>query len=227
MGPERQLRVAHRRARVVVALLALVCLLDGALEEANAAQDGLRSADVMAGLLFFVRSVASTVCGVAFLAWIASLRQAAWPLGVLPGRNAWSHAFWGFVIPIASFWMPYIAFRAVDRSLDPEKLPPAPPRANAGEHALGYREAARMTPRGQRVPRPPIEIWWVLNTARFFTPFVGGSVGPLRDLWWLGAAVDCAAAVAAAIVVLRIDARLAERARRLGDLPAGQAVAPS
>jgi hypothetical protein len=215
MARNGQVKTAHRRACLAVALLAAVCLFDG-MHEVDAA---LRPVSLFPWptALFVGSAAVVDACGVAFLLWVAAVRRAAASLDAEPGVTAARQAIWGFIIPIASLWWPYVGLRDFDRAIDPDHVPDAPPRPNSGAHTLGYRDGASApVARRVRFPRPPLEVWWALYVARFSVAcFVGVATG----LWGLKYAVDCAAAIAAALVVLRIDARLGERARRIAALP--------
>ena len=219
-----RVKTAHRRACLAVALLAAVCLFDG-MNEVDATL-GRVSLSPWPMAFFFASGAIVDACGVAFLLWVVAVRRAAASLDAEPGVVAARRAIWGFIIPIASLWWPYVGLRDFDRAIDPERVPDAPPRPNPAAHALGYRDGAS-APVAHRVrfPRPPLEVWWALYVARFSVAcFVGVATG----LWGLKYAVDCAAAIAAALVVLRIDARLGERARRIAALssaPSGYGVA--
>ena len=212
-----QVKTAHQRACLAVALLAAVCLLDG-MQEVDATLRPFCPSRWPTGALFLGSGAIVDACGVVFLLWVAAVRRAAASLDAEPGAAAARKAIWGFIIPIASLWWPYVGLRDFDRAIDPEHVPDAPPQPNLGAHTLGYRDGAS-APVDTRVrsPRPPLEVWWALYVARFF---VGCFVGVATGLWGLRYAVDCAAAIAAALVVLRIDARLGDRARRIAALSA-------
>ena len=174
----------------------------------------------------FASTVLGLVAGLAFFAWIVAFRRAASALDASPGRDAARHVILGFILPIVALWWPYAGLRDFDAAVDPARVPDAPPRPNPAEHALGYRDAASApVARRMKFARPPLEIWWALYLLRYlFSSTAGVAVmmvacpSALSVTWAFKYAVDCAAAIAAALVVLRMDARLGERARRCAAL---------
>jgi hypothetical protein len=220
-----QVRTAHWRSRIVVALLGLVCVFDG-MHEAEAVSGPLTFPLGPRSLLAMASTSIFYVCGVAFFAWVVAFRRAATALDAAPGRDAARHVILGFILPIVALWWPYAGLRDFDRAVDPSRVPDAPPRPNPAEHAFGYRDAAAApVARRAKFPRPPLELWWALFLTRYVLTSAIGFVA-MRTVWPESLAVtwalqngfDCAAAIAAALVVLRMDARLGERARRCAAL---------
>jgi hypothetical protein len=171
-------------------------------------------------------------CAFAFLQWVVAVHRAAVACGARPAGDALQKATVGYFAPLVSLWWPYVGLRSLDRAIDPAGLPEPPARPEPGAHALGYREGARaLLSRGTKTPPPPLGSWWSCWAAcSLAAHYLGGislvlsSLGlsstGIRPLAREIAVFSAPAAVLAILVVLRMDARLAERARRLAELAA-------
>jgi hypothetical protein len=155
-----------------------------------------------------------------FLVWVASAFRRAQSLGAKPGRTA-PTVIVGFFTPVLCFFWPYIGMRALDDAIDPELLPEPPPRPADDALAGGYRQAAaEKRPARIDAPRAPVAWWWALWVGPMVLTLVWAWTWP--HAWWpdhiepmvSGLLTDVDAALAV-LMILRIEARLAERARRL------------
>lgn len=154
-----------------------------------------------------------------FLPWLKAAYVRARVVASTPDlEDAWRNGpVVSFFIPFLNFVRPYRAVRALNEALDPERVPaPAWRVAEPREHAGSYRElAARAMPERRRVKSAPVALWWglwigrmVSGSAVSFSHTQSNLFIALHDL------VMCAAALAACVVVWRIDARLEEVVRR-------------
>jgi hypothetical protein len=159
---------------------------------------------------------------VSFLVWVWSAFGRATRLGVRPERSAVS-VILGFFVPILCFFWPYLGLRQFDEAIEPELMPEPPPRPAAIEAAPhGYREAAKEK-RAERIhaPRPPLGWWWGiwvfhLFAGLFWSWMMAPHDWPTDRLFPIGLElVSDVDAILAIVVILRIEARLRERARRL------------
>jgi hypothetical protein len=161
-------------------------------------------------------TLALLVGGLFFLPWLhVTYRRARELASTHELEEQWSRGpVVGFFIPILNFWRPYQALRALDRALDPSRVPLAPIRM--AETATTYREPAAVAiPDLRAAPSAPVYLWWTLWLLRSFGRLVVRGLGVENNiaiaLWNF---VPCAAAVMACVLVLRIAARLAEVERR-------------
>jgi hypothetical protein len=228
-GP--QLETAHGRATRAAGLLGALVAFE-AFSGAVVVLDSLVGPfsvldDVNTLLPWVLESMLWVACGVTFLLWVRGVHRAALATGARPAREALRKATVGYFIPIVGLWWPFVGLRALDRAIDPESLPEPPPRPESGAHALGYRDGARREERGTKSPSPPFGWWWGVWMITRLRPVTLGPMSTrllspghfsLLLLWpWV---FDVPAAILAIIVIRRIDARLAERARRVAQLAA-------
>lgn len=158
---------------------------------------------------------------VLFFMWVSKSFKTAESLGARPVGHTASSVILGFFTPIANLIQPYRGLRALDDAIDPTSLPQPPPRPAATDDIRGYREAAG-APEAPRVAArpPPLLAWWVLWLFGMIASLWGVAlfdsqvgVAVVYTLSSLGQAICAGLAI---LVVRRIDARLRERARRLG-----------
>jgi hypothetical protein len=161
-----------------------------------------------------VTAVLALVTIASFLTWVWSAFERASRLGARPPRSAVS-VMLSFFVPILNFFWPYLGLRQFDDAIEPERLPEPPPRpaSDAGPH--GYREAAREKGRERiRAPRPPLAWWWGIWVFLLLGWIYWGFDESPPTVIGLELLTDVDA-ILAAVVILRIEARLMERARRL------------
>jgi hypothetical protein len=171
--------------------------------------------------LQFFSAVLSVATVVTFLLWVRSAFDSARRLGVRPPRSALSIIL-GFFVPILCFFWPYLGLRQFDDAIEPELLPEPPPRPASDSAPHGYREPAKeRRPERIHAPKAPLGWWWGIwvfqMLAGLFSSWVIAPDEWLTErLYPMGlellSDVD---AILAIVVILRIEARLAERARRL------------
>lgn len=117
-------------------------------------------------------------------------------------------------------FLPYRVLGALDRTIDPTTLP-EPPEPSPEEGPMGYREPApvrRPPGRTREWKAPPLGLSWVLLLVMGSLEYFRHSFGSQASfsLTLSEYAATSAFIWAAILVVHRIDAKLDERARRLG-----------
>jgi hypothetical protein len=228
-GDGSAIAVAQGRARAASAVLGFI-----AIEQAAAFTFTLASVvgvlvpiRDMAGAMYAIASyvncmegLATIVCCVLFLRWVNAAFRAALEVDARPVRFSAIHATLCFFIPLLNLIRPYQALRALNVAVDPARLPDPPPRAQSGEHPLGYREPAAAPAVASTVPPPPLLAWWVLWLAPVVPTVLGFAV---MDSWIaarsfasMHQAINAVDALLAALVVRRITARLAAYASKSG-----------
>lgn len=181
-------------------------------------RDALERADSVIQALAVPSLLGVIVTGVLFVNWLKSTMQLARTFG---GTLAWypAQVFKSFLIPVINWVRPYQMVCAVHDALSSQGLPE--PEARPDE-AGGYRTVAA-APEPVSIPHGSVGAWWacfwVANvlgqvSANYgnatVEAFMSGSyLASLSDV------VDAVAAVLAIKVVHAVDARLAERHRRL------------
>jgi hypothetical protein len=156
----------------------------------------------------------------AFFWWIVRQYRGAKALGARPKKFSASGAITAFFLPVANLVWPFRALRDLDDAIDPMSLPARPSEGRA----MGYREnASEELPPRRVLKDPPLRAWWGLWLARpalaLLVVAAGGSAQTFFSSLLLLATASCA--LAAVLVVRRMDAKLDERARLLG---AGQPI---
>jgi hypothetical protein len=163
-------------------------------------------------ILDWIDTIARVLCCVLFLRWVSAAFRAALERGARPVRYAAIHATLGFFIPLLNFVRPYQALRALNAAVDPAGLPDPPPRPDAGEHALGYREPAAAPSGAAGVPQPPLVAWWafwlVMGTPAWLKLAAMDSWAITRLLDALAYEMTALDALLAILVVRRITGRL-------------------
>lgn len=231
LAASRELRDERSRARIASAYLVLAVaahlglLIHVALLEVRLAllpvdlQNAfLRAMDDRAGAEGALNAGTFLLGAVFFLRWFGSAFRAARAHGAaLPATLGRSGAR-AFFVPIVSLYRPYQALRSLDAAIDPNGVPEAPPRPREDDGVGGYRvqAAAHATATPQR--RAPLRTWWAFWVAPVAMYFVRLFA---LESWLLAHAGDTLAYVAnvgagvfAIVVIRRLDARLAEYARR-------------
>lgn len=211
-----------------LAALGLNVVVDGLLTVIVAAIDFVPAgmddslAD-LSGRLATLSTVGLWIGALGFLPWLKATYERA--RRVMPSaalEEEWQRGpVTGFFIPILSFVRPYQAVRVLDEAVDPELMPEAPPE-RVETNALYRDPAAMFTQPGRRVLKPaPVAIWWSLWLGRLAMQlFVSFSTPRSNMKIALQNGVVFAAAIAAFVVVWRIDERLRESERRAASLRA-------
>jgi hypothetical protein len=207
--------------RLVGVVLQTQALLQGPSAELSPVQivESVRT-DPPLDVLTFVSFALSLATVVTFLVWVASAFRRAESVGAKPRRTA-PTVIIGFFTPVLCFFWPYIGMRALDEAIEPELVPEPPPRPSDDAPAGGYRQAAvEKRPARTHAPRAPFGLWWALWVGPMVVDFVWMLTRP--HAWWTDHLVPMVSglvtdldAVLAVLVILRIEARLAERARRV------------
>lgn len=128
--------------------------------------------------------------------------------------------FLGFFVPVAFWVRPYQVVQALNLGIDPLAEPEPPP--SPLEAPEGYRGRSSTLETAPRVALPPVKLWWglwLLTSALSFCPFIVADLE--RDPIYAQLALCLARsadAIAAAVVVSRLTARIVELARRKGVL---------
>jgi hypothetical protein len=229
--PAEELQSSHDSALALRGVLSMLCALD--LVQAAAgflvASGGADSTCVYASshLAWWGSGSIGVIvgCAIGYVRWLQATSRAARHFGANPPTSSVRRAALGFVVPIVSLWWPYTGLRDLDRAIDPSLIP-APLRAAKGGHARGYRDDAGAPAfEASSIPRPPLELWWALWLFRAaLSVRLVPSVAIISVV--LLPVVDLCGALVAIEVIRRIDARLAERAFRVGvpvAAPAGEA----
>lgn len=135
-----------------------------------------------------------------------------------------ARAGWGFLLPVAQLWVPFLALAGLGRALDRERLPLEAPRA-AAEAASHYRDNAA-APLAPDVALPPVPIGaaWALWWGGWALSFVATSaharavsVADVRAALQIDLSSQLGLAAAALLfarVAVGLQARLRERAER-------------
>jgi hypothetical protein len=238
--PLCDLHALSRRTRDLVATSRWTALLAGLSALATVGQTRvIHRASFAAIDLFAVRAVdwlaLFTGAALVLASLVGLVRWALWTrdafalgasLGLRSLRTRGTSAAWSFVIPLVQLWRPFLALVELTRALDRERIPAAAPVASqeATEH---YRQNAVGAVVDDRpLPSVPIGAWWALwlggwalTRVAAFTHDGARTLVDLRtsltiDLF--AALALAAAALLAARVALGLDARLHERAERVG-----------
>jgi hypothetical protein len=227
---------AHDLAKSLVAALAILAALDlmqaaAVVLVASAGASSVRVLQIFDLVQWTNGSMFVFVgCIVCYFRWVGAVVDRGQRLGA---QFPQSSAYWattGSFLPVIGIFMPYVGIRQIDRAIDPSRVPVVP-RPSTGDDVHGYREAAvTLSPAPAGPPRPPIAIWGALWGTRLLLGY--GLNLAILDPGPAGSG-DCAvamlpivsigAALSAILVVRRIDARLAERARRVGAAHVGGA----
>jgi hypothetical protein len=183
--------------------------------------ESVQSDSMLLPLQFWVSGLLSLATVAAFVLWVWSAFGRASRLGVRPPRSALS-VILGFFVPILCFFWPYVGLSQFDEAIEPELLPEPPPRPASDSAPHRYREAAKEKgPERIHAPKAPLGWWWGiwvfhLLAVLFWSRATVPHEWPTERVFPIGLEllrdVD---AILAIIVVLRIEARLTERARRL------------
>jgi hypothetical protein len=183
--------------------------------------DSVHQDSILPPLQFWVSGLLSLATVATFLLWVWSAFGRARRLGVRPPRSALS-VILGFFVPILCFFWPYLGLRQFDDAIEPELLPEPPPRPASDSPSHGYREAAKEKgPERTHAPRAPLGWWWGIwvfqMLAGLFWSWVMAPHGwPTDRVFPIGLElVSDVDVILAIVVILRIEARLTERARRL------------
>jgi len=168
----------------------------------------------------YVETGLKLVTAICFFVWVSSAFRRAAALGARPRRFTAASVNVGFFVPILGFVRPYQGLRALDVAIDPAPLPEPPPRPAAHDETRGYREAAIAARPPSIDSRPaPLLAWWLSWLA---APFVGLLAIAAGDSTAAALAISVASlstwllcCALAALVVVRIELRLRERARKL------------
>jgi hypothetical protein len=199
---------------VAAALLGMACLIVALLDLAYLIGVGgvptPERADAMnerASLLANLGWLAFVVGTGAFTRWNTACLRAASLSGSRPRPAA------GFAL-----FRPYTQLRALDESLDPDRVD-VPPRPDASGNVDGYRAAAAEKLAPSRVGPAPLLAWWLLWLACtgiiVYRWMATVSWMTAKELDSLASAANVGAMVLAGIIVLRMTRRLAERTRRM------------
>lgn len=228
---------AQKRARLTVGALAVTIGLHvyqsvvsgwqlslvGGVASGQTSQSSLELSDTLFQLGALAQVAVLLVTGVLFLMWLAKTVGATRAMITLPLRWTPSQAVWGFFIPFVNFTRPYHVARDVHDRLDPEGVPEPAPRPRP-DKASGYRSVpVERAPLPAALPPASIGLWWGLYIGGGIIERLAGQVHgqsveaftSARKGSILSDVVEIAGALLAIRVVRAIDARLAERHRRL------------
>ncbi|HEY1955817.1 MAG TPA: DUF4328 domain-containing protein [Polyangiaceae bacterium] len=197
--------VARSRARwAIYALVATAACRVFVLAGHEIAEPSVVAVGAFAELALLV------LTAVAFLRWLAHTISLASAMSPTPLAWSASSAVWTFFTPIAGLWRPYQVIRDLHAVLAPSGVPePAPQPVLDGSG--GYRNVPMKSPPPPRaLPHVSIGAWWGAFLA---TRLLGRVDTPAMDL--LTTVLTVASAALAVFVVRAIDARFAERYRRL------------
>jgi hypothetical protein len=232
-----EVATARKRARFTIAALALTAglaaymslvsvwqigLLDDAARGVRS-QPMLELSDTMFELGSLAQLVVLLATGVGFLMWLAKTVAATRAMTTIALGWTPSQAVWGFFIPFVNFVRPYRVVRDVHDRLDPEGVPEPAPRPRP-DKAADYRNVPiERAPLPAPLPHASIRLWWGLYIVGSFLERAesrptGESIEALlfaRKLGTVSSLVEIAGALLAIKVVRALDARLAERHRRL------------
>jgi hypothetical protein len=186
----------------------------------------VRMADWLALFTGAALVLASIVGVIRWALWTRDAFALGSSLGLRSLRTRGASAAWSFVIPLVQLWRPFLVLVELTRALDRERIPAGAPVASqeATEH---YRQNAVGAAVDDRpLPSVPIGAWWALwlggwalTRVAAFTHDGARTLVDLRtsltiDLF--AALALAAAALLAARVAVGLDARLRERAARVG-----------
>lgn len=168
------------------------------------------------------QAAAYLIGAVPFMLWLG--RAYAWGIYLTGSPNLREEEqrglFLGFFVPVAFWVRPYQVVQALNAGIDPLSEPEPPPSPlHAPE---GYRGRSSSLEPAPRVALPPVKLWWglwLLTSALSFCPFIVAELE--RDPLYAQLALALARsadALAAAVVVSRLTARIVELARRKGVL---------
>lgn len=228
---------AHTRARLTILALILTAgahayqslvsawqlsLVDGA-SRGETSQASLELSDTLftAGSIAQIALLVAT--GVLFLLWLTKTVSATRAMITVPLRWTPSQAAWSFFIPFANLTRPYHVVRDVHDRLDPEGVPEPAPRPRP-DKASDYRNVpVERAPLPAALPPASIGLWWGLYLAggfvgRFAAMQTGTSIEAFKSArvgFIVSDLFEIVGAVLAIQVVRALDARLAERHRRL------------
>ena len=148
---------------------------------------------------------------IVFLRWLAHAVSFGSSISRVPLRWRASTAVWSFFMPVVSLWRPYQVIRDLNELLAPDAVPePAPQPILDGSG--GYREVRMKVPPPPRaLPHVSIGAWW----GAFIIARVIGRVTDSPGTDSAGTVLTVISAALAVFVVRAIDARMAERYRRL------------
>jgi hypothetical protein len=218
LAATRAARVAARKAYqafVPTSFLALACLVVSLLDLGYLLSVGgwptaARAAamNARASLLANFGWLAFAVGTGCFSRWVQACHRAALLVGAAPRPTR------GFPL-----MRPYERLRALDESLEPERMAEAPPRPEPSDHAGGYRSAAVAPAAGGRIGQAPLLVWWLLWLActgiivyRWMSTV---SWVTAKELDSLAAATNVATMALAGVIVRRMTGRLVERTERM------------
>jgi hypothetical protein len=168
------------------------------------------------------QAAAYLIGAVPFMLWLG--RSYEWGIYLTGSPNLREEEqrglFLGFFVPVAFWVRPYQVVQALNVGIDPLSEPEPPPSPlDAPE---GYRGRSSTLETAPPVAPPPVKLWWglwLLTSALAFCPFIVADLE--RDPIYAQLALCVARsadAIAAAVVVSRLTARIVELARRKGVL---------
>lgn len=235
---EGDVRKAHGRARVAMAALVVTALIrvynvgarwwqSGLVQEAQAGrtpeQAVLERSDALVQVGAVFTLLILVVTGVVFLRWLHKTVALTRALGGDTLRFTPKDAVLGFIVPIWNISRPYQVVRDVHDHLAPDAVPEPQVQVRADD-AMGYRQVAMVAPpQAVKVPHASIAAWWgFFWVGNIFANIAGRQQGQTLDSLLMANTfnnisdvIDVVAAALGVLMVRVLDARLAERFRRV------------